>query len=237
MEHNLIYLVTHVQDVTGYNEYEVWTNRIGAYARVKELIADYKDDEYYNPEDVYHDSETMLDVFNGDARHTISIQEIYSNKTYNENYCSKRLYARKCDITGVGMNEGFLLPDVGMYIKKESDLIKYLRENGDTKYNNASDDFILNESFEHGYHIWTEWRQDEDISYLHDYYRDTIFDLKPAKIVDYRGLDKNDIESLKKGCWFVQEYEEDEQMFWELITSDLRYIRIFPERIILSSFY
>lgn len=249
MKHNLIYLVTHVQDVTGYNEYEVWTDRKKAHARVKEMISNFKAEDY-NPEEIYDDEDFYLDVWKDDGRHTISINEIYSNQPYTNNLCPMRFYARKCDITGEGMNEGFFLPDIGMYIKKESDLIKYLRENGDSKYNNASDDFILNESYEHGYHVWTEWYEDEDISYLHDYFRGSIFYLKPAKVVDYRGLDKNVIESLKKGCWFVQKkivkgkgqyqvngevcYEENETLFWELVTKDLEYIRIFPERIILE---
>lgn len=234
MKHDLIYLVTHVQDVTGYNEYEVWTDKQKAYARVKEMISSYKA-EYYNPEEIYHDDDFHLDVWDGDARHTISIQEIYSNQPYNNNYCSMRLYSRKCDITGEGMNEGYLIEDsITQYIEKQSDLIKWLRENGDSEYNNASDEFILDEAYEQGVYLWTEWYEEGDIQYLHDYVRGEMYKIEPAKVVDYRDLEEDVVESLKKGCWYVRNHIENDTTFVELVTADLRYIRVFPERVVLE---
>ena len=35
--------------------------------------------------------------------------------------------------------------------KNESELIKYLRRNGDKIYNNASNDYLIKESYETGY--------------------------------------------------------------------------------------
>tara|TARA_R100001463_G_scaffold505_1_gene2264 strand:- start:2817 stop:2975 length:159 start_codon:yes stop_codon:yes gene_type:complete len=37
--------------------------------------------------------------------------------------------------------------------KTDAELIKYLRSQGDESYNDASDDFIFQEAFEHG---WVE---------------------------------------------------------------------------------
>ena len=36
-------------------------------------------------------------------------------------------YARKCDVSGKGMNEGYCINDGQMYIKEESDMIAHLR--------------------------------------------------------------------------------------------------------------
>lgn len=72
-------------------------------------------------------------------------------------------YAKKCSITGEGMDEGFVVEGSKeiMYFKYDKDLIKYLREHGDEVYNDASDDFILGESYENGWHHWTDWIDDE----------------------------------------------------------------------------
>lgn len=72
-------------------------------------------------------------------------------------------YARKCSITGEGMDAGFVVEgslDI-MYFKYQKDLIKYLRDQGDEVYNKASDDFILEESHNNGWHYWTDWIDDE----------------------------------------------------------------------------
>ena len=87
----------------------------------------------------------------------------------------KRKYARFCEITGEGMNEGYFLDD-DMPIKYEKDLIKELRSRGDKEYNNASDEFILNEAYECGDYFWTTWEcwkcwycEAENTHYLDDF--------------------------------------------------------------------
>tara|TARA_R100000655_G_scaffold62014_2_gene100462 strand:+ start:613 stop:918 length:306 start_codon:yes stop_codon:yes gene_type:complete len=87
-------------------------------------------------------------------------------------------YARKCDITGKGMNEGFCIQDGLMYIKNEKDMIKHLREiekNGNPEYKELikegrlTDDFLLNDYYNSEYYYWTEWHEiDEDWHYLED---------------------------------------------------------------------
>ena len=61
-------------------------------------------------------------------------------------------YARACDITGEGMNEGYCIGDGHMYIKYEVDLIKHIRDaekEGNSEYNAD---------------YYTEW-EDEDFQY------------------------------------------------------------------------
>ena len=72
-------------------------------------------------------------------------------------------YARKCSVTGEGMDEGFVVEgsEEVMYFKYDKDLIKYLRDHGDEVYKDASDDFILGESYENGWHYWTDWIDEE----------------------------------------------------------------------------
>ena len=61
---------------------------------------------------------------------------------------TREQYARKCDITGEGMNDGYVVGDGFMHIKYEKDLIALIRSWGVDENNELSDDFILNESYE-----------------------------------------------------------------------------------------
>jgi hypothetical protein len=72
-----------------------------------------------------------------------------------------KTYARKCDATGKGINKGYCFGDGEMYFKYEKDLIKYLRSQGDETFNDASDEFILNESYQLDEYYWTEWDEDD----------------------------------------------------------------------------
>jgi len=80
-------------------------------------------------------------------------------------------YARKCDITGEGMNEGYIvLPrvivDVGsMCVKYEKDLIALIRSWNVDENNELSDDFILSESYQNGEYYWMEWECPTDFQY------------------------------------------------------------------------
>ena len=74
-------------------------------------------------------------------------------------------YARRCDITGEGMNEGYIVGDGMMHIKYEKDLIALIRSWGVDENNELSDDFILSESYENEEYYWTEWECPEDYQY------------------------------------------------------------------------
>ena len=80
-------------------------------------------------------------------------------------------YARKCDITGEGMNDGYIIMDGEMHIKYEEDLIKHLRDvekEANPKYDKdisegrLTDDFLLSDYYESEYYYWTEWYEGEE---------------------------------------------------------------------------
>ena len=62
-------------------------------------------------------------------------------------------YARQCDVTGEGMNDGFVICDGAMYIKYS----KHLREHitNDTNYH------TIDEAYEDDYYYYTSW-EDSD---------------------------------------------------------------------------
>ena len=69
-------------------------------------------------------------------------------------------YARKCDVTGKGMNDGYCINDGEMYIKNKSEMLKHIKSVG---YK------TLDEAFNDEYYYWTEWEElDEDYHYLED---------------------------------------------------------------------
>lgn len=84
------------------------------------------------------------------------------------------LYARQCDITKEGMNEGYCIEDGLMYIKYEKDMIKHLREKDKDMENielmnnvfskkTTTDKELLDIYYENEYYYWTEWEwEDED---------------------------------------------------------------------------
>jgi len=75
-------------------------------------------------------------------------------------------FARKCEATGEGMNEGFVVGDGEMYFKYEKDLIKHIRSQGDETFNSVSDEFILKEAYELEEYYHTEWDIEEDAQYI-----------------------------------------------------------------------
>jgi len=74
-------------------------------------------------------------------------------------------YARRCDITGEGMNEGYIVDEGMMHVKYEKDLIALIRSWGVDENNELSDDFILSESYENGEYYWTSWECPTDLQY------------------------------------------------------------------------
>jgi len=89
-------------------------------------------------------------------------------------------FARKCDVTGEGMDEGFCIEDGQMYIKYKKDLIEHLRKlnwagpfnwdgTGGINSKDIKDDKELMEFFHNeDYYYWTSWIEevDEDFEYI-----------------------------------------------------------------------
>jgi hypothetical protein len=64
-------------------------------------------------------------------------------------------YARRCDATGKGMNEGYVVGDGELCFSEEKHLIDHLRSRGGM--DGLSDEFILNEAYEQDEYYYTEW--------------------------------------------------------------------------------
>jgi hypothetical protein len=76
-------------------------------------------------------------------------------------YERPEIFARKCSITGKGMNEGYCLGDGEIYFSEEKHLINHLRNvMGVDPENKLSDEFILNESFNNEEYYHTTWEPD-----------------------------------------------------------------------------
>lgn len=57
-------------------------------------------------------------------------------------------FVNQCDITGEGMNEGWIVGEGDMYIKYESDAIKYCKD---------TFNMTLQEAYDNELMYWTEW--------------------------------------------------------------------------------
>ena len=71
-------------------------------------------------------------------------------------------FARKCDATGKGMNEGYVVGDGELYFGNEEDLLYHLREldwedcNG-LKSKDLEVDQLLEYFYNENYYYYTEW--------------------------------------------------------------------------------
>jgi hypothetical protein len=64
-------------------------------------------------------------------------------------------FARRCDATGKGMNEGYVVGDGELCFSEEKHLIDHLRSRGGM--DGLSDEFILSEAYEQDEYYYTEW--------------------------------------------------------------------------------
>ncbi len=72
-------------------------------------------------------------------------------------------FARKCDATGKGMNEGYVVGDGELYFSEKQHVIDWLRSRGGT--DNLSDEYILNEAYNLEEYYYTEWEEITDDFY------------------------------------------------------------------------
>ena len=82
-------------------------------------------------------------------------------------------FARQCDATGKGMNEGYCFLEGEMYFSEEKYLIAHLRGlewedcNGENSKDIESDSDLLEFFYDEDVYYYTEWEQDD-----HQYYLD-----------------------------------------------------------------
>ena len=72
-------------------------------------------------------------------------------------------FARRCDATGRGMNEGYVVRDGELYFSEREYLINWLRSRGGM--DGLSDDFILDESSNECEYYYTEWEEVDEYYY------------------------------------------------------------------------
>ena len=81
-------------------------------------------------------------------------------------------YARKCDATGRGMNEGYVVGDGDMYLSTTDLLLSHLRQLDYIDSNNVSsstiedDQELMDFFYNDEYYYFTEWEEiDDDVYY------------------------------------------------------------------------
>jgi len=71
-------------------------------------------------------------------------------------------YARKCSITGEGMNEGWLQGDGEQYFKYEKDVIEWLKG---WYASDLNDDELIENAVEEDILYWTVWEDESEHQY------------------------------------------------------------------------
>lgn len=66
-------------------------------------------------------------------------------------------FYRKCDATGEGMNEGWVVGDGDLYFKYERDAMQWCKDNGYNGIQSAFDEDVM---------YWTEWEDENDYQYI-----------------------------------------------------------------------
>ena len=101
-------------------------------------------------------------------------EEDWEVKLVRDNPSEHIYHARRCDVTGEGMDSGWVCGD-DYYIKYERDLINHLIEvynQNDGIYEHDKMTGIINEDklrelyYEDGYFYLTDWKQEQDIMYV-----------------------------------------------------------------------
>ena len=81
-------------------------------------------------------------------------------------------FARRCDATGKGINEGYVVGDGELYFASKDDLIKHLWEldwedcNGNRSKDCSTPNELLKFFYNEDYYYYTEWEEiDDDVYY------------------------------------------------------------------------
>lgn len=81
-------------------------------------------------------------------------------------------FARRCDITGRGMNEGYVVGDGELYFADKEHLLEHLRTldwedcNGNKSTDCVTDDALMKFFYNEDYYYYTEWEElDDDVYY------------------------------------------------------------------------
>tara|TARA_R100001015_G_C4634438_1_gene200947 strand:+ start:6648 stop:7112 length:465 start_codon:yes stop_codon:yes gene_type:complete len=118
----------------------------------------------------------IVSVWNKELSDTFDICISKEEVTHYENlYNNSKKYARKCALTGNGINSGYVVREGEMYIKDEENLIAFLRkvekENNqeydkDIAEGRLTDEFLLQDYYHADYYYHTEWEDEDDYQYI-----------------------------------------------------------------------
>ena len=75
-------------------------------------------------------------------------------------------YARRCDATGRGMNEGYVIGDGELYFAEKEHLLDHLKQMDEwcgvkLKYLFSDNDELLEYFYEQEYYYYTEWDEND----------------------------------------------------------------------------
>lgn len=126
-------------------------------------------------------------------------------------------FARKCSITGRGMNDGWCINEGDMYVHEETDMLRHLKE---------TDYATLQEAYNDGYCYWSEWDADDDDTYFdaegNEFNQDgTPFTPEPVAMLNRHSL--MDTEVWKTRFCFADIYEymdEEDKKVIDLMTDE-----------------
>jgi hypothetical protein len=72
-------------------------------------------------------------------------------------------FARKCDATGRGMNEGYVVGDGELYFSEEQDLIEWLKDVAkEERLEFESDELMMEHYYVDELYYYTEWEEIDD---------------------------------------------------------------------------
>ena len=74
-----------------------------------------------------------------------------------------KLFARKCSVTGKGMNQGWVINNGEVYIAKKADCAKWVKDNWNQTINQA---YKESEEEDAGNFYWTEWEDVSDYQFI-----------------------------------------------------------------------
>ncbi len=97
-----------------------------------------------------------------DFENAVPVEEEESTEIKNK----PEVFPRKCVVSGVGMNAGYIVYDSDT-VATESDLIKFLRRCDPETWHDCSDDFVLREAYETEEYFYTEWEELDDLDELY----------------------------------------------------------------------
>ena len=81
---------------------------------------------------------------------------------------NEKKWARQCDITEEGMNQGWVWYDGTFYSKYEKDTVAELHKDFDEEWGSKewTDEEILNKAYESDVCYWTEWEDPDDRQFV-----------------------------------------------------------------------